>query len=65
MFEKKIKKFFNSVSICGERPVHKVKVDRRLLIIAGAAAGTVCAALGAGLAIYFMDKNAKSEPAMG
>ncbi len=56
MFEKKIKKFFNSVSVCGEKPKEEVKIDKRLLAIIGVSAGAICAALGAGLAIYFCTK---------
>ncbi len=59
MFEKKIKNFFNSVSVCGERPRREVRIDKRLLLLIGLSAGTACAALGAGLAIYFVDKNGK------
>ncbi len=59
MFEKKIKKFFDSVSVCGEEPTQKIKIDKRLFILAGVAVGSVCVALGAGLSVYFLDKSGK------
>ncbi len=65
MFEKKIKKFFNSVSVCGEGPLGKRKTDKRLYAIIGISACTICAALGAGLAIYLTDKGAKAAPVEG
>ncbi len=60
MFEKKIRNFFNSVSVCGEPPKHEIKIDKRLLAVIGISAGTLCAALGAGLAIYFTDRTTKT-----
>ncbi len=60
MFEKKIKKFFNSVHVCGEKPSREIRIDGRLLAIIGTAAGIVCAALGAGLAVYFLSKEEKA-----
>ncbi len=61
MFEKKIKKFFNSVVVCGERPKEEVKIDKRLLAILSISAGTLCTALGAGLAIYFYTNHELCE----
>ncbi len=60
MFEKKIKNFFDSVSICGEKPKKEIKMDRRLFIIIGMTAGALSAALGAGLALYFTTERTAS-----
>lgn len=60
MFEKKIKKFFNSVTVCGELPT-KEKIDKRILVPLEIAAGVACVLAGALVAMVLMDKVGEEE----
>ena len=60
MFEKKIKNFFNSVTVCGELPT-KEKMDKRLLTAIEIASGVAGIMIGAILALFLMDKFGNEE----
>ncbi len=61
MFEKKIRNFFNSVTVCGELPT-KEKMDKRLLTAIEITAGIASVMIGAVIALCLMDKFGNEEP---
>lgn len=56
MFEKKIKDFFNSVTVCGEFPSKKQKSDPKRFTALTITAAVACVLAGALLAAKLMDK---------
>ena len=58
MIEKKIKNFYNSVTVCGEQPTPK---KHTRLAPMGIAIGTVCAIAGILAAILLMEHVGEEE----
>jgi hypothetical protein len=56
MFEKKIKNFFNSVTVCGEFPKKKSERSTKLSASLKITASVACVLLGALLAAKLIDK---------
>lgn len=56
MFEKKIKDFFNSVTVCGEFPKKKPCHSSILCVALTITAGVACVITGALLAAKLIDK---------
>ena len=61
MFEKKIKEFFNSVTICGEEPTKKAMLDKRILMMAGVTTGIAVAVISAGIAMLWAEFAGKDD----
>ena len=56
MFEKKIKDFFNSVTVCGEFPKKKSEISPKLSASIKITASIACVLLGALFAAALVDK---------
>lgn len=62
MFEKKIKDFFNSVTVCGEFPKKKSELSPKLSASLTITASIACVLFGALLAAKLIDKVGEEEP---